>query len=134
MSELGTFYPSPGTLACGIGLKQVVQFRPYRFWRAARIRQQLDDTVDQRDVAHRPIDLRHRLTLPVLTLGGQGRLHRFSQDAFQAGQEDHPVEVLLYRGEGCPTEVLQLKDVLDPVKIGLLPPAPAMTSLNSSRG
>jgi hypothetical protein len=31
MSELGTFHPSPGTLACGIGLKQVVQFRPYRF-------------------------------------------------------------------------------------------------------
>src|SRR5260221_14748323 len=85
-------------------------------------------------VTHRAIYLRRITARPSLTLRRQHRLGRFTQNTLQGGQEDHAIEVLRDGVDTVATEALDFKDILNPIMIGLMLPAPAVHGLELSRG
>src|SRR5580765_7421808 len=89
--------------------------------------------VEHRHITHCAIDLRGCATGSGLALGGQCCLRRLTQNTLPRGQEDHTREILPNRLHTFATEPLNLKDILEPIMIGFMLPAPALDSFEFYR-
>jgi hypothetical protein len=90
--------------------------------------------IEYRHITHRAIDLRGRATGSGLALRGQFCLRRLTQNTFSRGQETHALEVLRNRLNPFATEPRDCKDILDPLGVGFMIPAPALPCLKPRGG
>src|SRR5215813_576668 len=126
MRPFYTWILSPWFMTHRSPLKEPVQFIPDRFQILTWVSQQRHHAVAQADITQRPIDTGFSLRLSLLVAFVQGRLRTFRQDTFKRCQKDHRIEVLLDGVLAQATETFDFKDILEPVVVGLVAPAPAI--------